>query len=133
MKDCIFCKIINNEIPSYKIYEDDHTFAFLDISNDCYGHTLVIPKKHFDNIYDIPEEELACIFKAIKTISAHYKSKGFDGVNIINNSGRSAEQSVFHIHFHIFPRKENDNIKIFPTLEKINTTLNEIHANLKIN
>lgn len=104
MENCIFCKIIKGEIPSYKIYENEHTYAFLDISNDCLGHTLVIPKNHTADIFETDEKTLNEVIKTTKLLSLHYKELGFQGVNIQNNSGEVAGQSVFHLHFHILPR-----------------------------
>ena len=115
-KDCVFCKIISGEFSSYKIYENEYVLAFLDISKDCFGHTLVVPKMHFENVLDCDEKYLAECIKAVKLIGNHYVNDcGFDGINIINASGKSAEQSVFHLHFHIIPRKTNDNMHTFPT------------------
>lgn len=132
MKDCIFCKIIANEIPCYKIYEDSNTLAFLDISKDCYGHTLVIPKTHHKNIFEIDQQSLSHLIKTTKLVCDHYKSLGFDGVNIITNNDESAEQSIPHIHFHIIPRKENDNLRIFPNLKPQEFNLDEIQKKLCI-
>ena len=111
MKDCIFCKIINKEMPSYKIYEDEFTYAFLDISNDGNGHILVIPKNHFENILDCSKDALCHLMETVQKISKHLVSDcGFDGVNIINASGQAAEQSVFHFHIHLIPRYKGDNV-----------------------
>ena len=109
MEDCLFCKIINGEIPSYKIYEDEHTYAFLDISNDCLGHTLVVPKQHSDNILKIKSEDLIHTMNTTKLLCEHYNSLGFTGFNIQNNCGESAGQSVFHLHIHILPRNISKN------------------------
>ena len=115
MKDCIFCKIIAGEIPSYKIYEDDKVYAFLDIACDAVGHTLVIPKKHCVNVLDCDKEYLDAVIEAVQKISNHYVSNcGYDGVNVLNASGTSAEQSVFHLHFHIIPRKSGDGLRMWP-------------------
>ena len=133
MEDCLFCKIIKGEIPSYKIYEDEYVYSFLDISNDCNGHILVVPKKHFENIFDCEEEFLSKIANAIKLIANYLKSCGFSGVNIINSSGKDAEQTVMHLHFHILPRKNDDNQKVFPSLTKNEESLEEICRKLKIN
>jgi diadenosine tetraphosphate (Ap4A) HIT family hydrolase len=109
--DCIFCKIINNEIPARKIYEDDFVLAFLDINPAAAGHALVIPKKHFDDIFEIDSEYLMKIISASQKISQKMKdSLGVTGVNLYHASGRSAEQSVFHFHLHIIPRVESDGI-----------------------
>ena len=133
MENCIFCKIIKGEIPCYKIYEDDKTLAFLDIANDIYGHTLVIPKNHARNILDVSEDDMLTIMKTIKKISKHYvENCEFDGVNIINANEPAAEQSVFHLHFHILPRKVNDGKQIYPVLEKLDDDLLTICNELKI-
>ena len=115
MNDCIFCKILKGEIPSYKIYENDKVYAFLDIACDAVGHTLVIPKKHCTNVLDCDKEHLDAVIEAVQLISKHYvEDCGFDGVNVLNASGASAEQSVFHLHFHVIPRKAGDNLHVWP-------------------
>lgn len=119
--DCIFCKIANGESPCYKIFENDYVLAFLDISKDCFGHTLVVPKKHFENMLDCNDKYLAECAKAVKKISNHYVNDcGFDGVNVLNASGKCAEQTVMHLHFHIIPRKNNDNMHTFPKFDGTN-------------
>ena len=128
---CIFCKIINGEIPSFKIYENDKVYAFLDIAKDADGHTLVIPKKHVTNIIDADSETLKDVMDGIKTITNHYISLGYDGVNVMNASGEAAEQSVFHLHFHIIPRKSDDGMHTWPTLPGAKEELSEIHKKLK--
>jgi len=133
MSDCLFCKIIKGEIPSYKIYEDNMTYAFLDISNDANGHMLVIPKKHCVNILDCGQEYLSACMATIKKIGNHLiENCGFGGVNILNASGKEAEQSVFHLHFHILPRKEGDEMSTFPNLPKNDKSMEEVCKLLKI-
>ena len=128
----IFSKIVNGEIPSYKVAENEFYYAFLDINPLQKGHTLVIPKVHVENIYECPENVLAEVIKAIKNVSEHYKTLGYTGVNILNASGKDAEQSVMHLHFHIFPRKENDGIKAWPVLKGANKSLEENHNFFKM-
>ena len=131
MNDCIFCKIIAGEIPSYKIYEDDKVYAFLDIACDCYGHTLVIPKKHATNVLDCDREYLDAVIEAVQKISTHYvKNCGFEGVNVFNASGASAEQSVFHLHFHVIPRKSDDGLHMWPLNDKRDLDLQQIATKL---
>ncbi len=130
MKDCLFCKIINGEVPSYKVYEDDYVYAFLDIANDVYGHTLVISKKHYNNVIDCPARSLGKIIASVKKIGDHFISLGYSGYNIINNSGASAEQSVMHLHFHILPRKDNDGVKVWKELGKQTKALEDIAKEL---
>lgn len=112
MTDCIFCKIINGEIPSYKVYEDEVVYAFLDLSQVTKGHTLVVPKQHVNDIFEYDEELAAAVFSRIPKI-ARALEKAFpdaQGLNIINNNKELAYQSVFHSHIHLIPRysKEDD-------------------------
>ena len=122
--ECIFCKIINGEIPSYKVYEDEHVYAFLDITQGTKGHTLVIPKKHVKNVYDLSEELAGNIFKVIPTLSKAIKDS-FNpiGLNIINNNDKPL-QSVFHFHLHLIPRYEDDGMKL-STINNIGKTSDE--------
>lgn len=105
MHDCIFCKIINGDIPSAKVYEDEHVYAFLDISQVTKGHTLVIPKVHKENIYELTPEIASNLFKVVPKIANSIQSQ-FEpiGLNLLNNNGEAAGQSVFHYHLHILPR-----------------------------
>ncbi|MFB4167090.1 HIT family protein [Virgibacillus sp. JSM 102003] len=104
-EDCIFCKILNGDIPSAKVYEDDYVYAFLDISQVTKGHTLVIPKTHTKNIYETPPEVASSLFARIPTIANAIK-KAYQpiGMNLLNNNEKPADQSVFHLHIHIIPR-----------------------------
>ncbi len=110
MSDCIFCKINKGEIPSYTIYEDDTVRAFLDVFPMGKGHVLVVPKEHYENIFETPDEVLAHINVVCKKVALRLKEKfGADGVNIMNSSGKAAQQTVFHLHYHVLARYENDN------------------------
>ena len=106
MEDCIFCKIINGEIPSYKIYEDEVVYAFLDITQVTPGHTLVVPKKHAKDIFEYDEELASQVFARIPKIARALEKAYPDmqGLNIINNNREVAYQSVFHSHIHLIPR-----------------------------
>lgn len=105
MSDCIFCKIITGEIPSTKVFENEHVLAFLDISQVTKGHTLVIPKVHKENVYELTPDMAKCIFEVVPEIARALK-KTFSpiGLNTINNNGEAAGQSVFHYHLHLIPR-----------------------------
>ena len=111
---CIFCKIINHEIPSSVVYEDDDVLAILDISQVTRGHTLVMPKKHVRNVLEADEETVQkCVLTAKKLAGQIVENLHASGVNILTNCGESAGQSVDHLHFHIIPRyDEKDAIKI---------------------
>ncbi|HCU7960259.1 TPA: HIT family protein [Staphylococcus aureus] len=109
MSKTIFGKILTGEIPSFKVYEDDYVYAFLDISQVTKGHTLLIPKKASANIFETDEETMKHIGAALpKVANAIKRAFNPDGLNIIQNNGEFADQSVFHIHFHLIPRYEND-------------------------
>lgn len=105
MTNCIFCKIIAGEIPSVKIYEDEHVFAFMDIMPLSKGHTLLIPKTHREFVYDMTPEEAGQLFavapKIAKAIQETFEPMG---MNLLNNNGAKAGQSVFHFHLHFIPR-----------------------------
>ena len=106
---CIFCNIVRNEVPSKIIYEDNDTLAFLDIYPISEGHTIVIPKKHYENIEVIPEEKLINVVKTVKLLAKILHSKlNFEGYNILQNNFRAAGQVVQHFHFHIIPRTLDD-------------------------
>ena len=112
MNDCLFCKIISDDIPADKVYEDDNVLAFLDIGPVNLGHTLVVPKKHYKDITEMPEEEVGVLFRAVQKI-AKGVMKGADvsAFNIGVNTGGVAGQLIFHTHVHIMPRVEGDGHK----------------------
>lgn len=113
MEECLFCKIAGGEIPSKKVYEDKSVVAILDINPANRGHCLVISKKHFENIYDVDDDELQKMILVAKTIAKRIKERlNVAGVNIIQNNGRRAGQLVNHIHMHVIPRFEDDNVLI---------------------
>lgn len=115
MKNCIFCKIINQEVLSYKFYEDEKVYAFLDISQTTKGHSLVVPKQHVADIFEYDETLAAGIFSRIPKISRAIE-KAFpemNGLNILNNNRELAYQSVFHSHIHLIPRySQHDDFSI---------------------
>lgn len=112
MNDCVFCKIIANEIPSYKVYEDEQVLAFLDLSQVTKGHTLLIPKTHVPDIFSFDEELSKTLFSRVPKIARALEAAFPDmkGLNIVNNNKELAYQSVFHSHLHLIPRysKEDD-------------------------
>ena len=107
-ENCIFCKIIAGEIPSNTIYEDDDFKVIMDIAPATKGHALVLPKNHFDNIYDIDSEILGKAVKVAQKVIKHATEiLGCDGYNLLQNNGEVAGQTVFHFHMHLIPRYEN--------------------------
>ncbi len=115
MSDCLFCKIIEGEIPSSKVYEDEHVLAFLDINPVKAGHTLVIPKAHGADLTESSEKDLRRVMTVVKQIAPTIKSVvKADGFNVTSNIGTAAGQSVFHTHLHIIPRYEGDGLAAWP-------------------
>lgn len=133
MSDCVFCKIISGEIPSSKVYEDEHTCVIMDVANDVDGHMLAIPKQHIGNILDCDNGNLTYLIKTVQLISKHcVENCGFDGVNLLNASGESAGQSVPHFHIHIIPRKNGDGIDAWPVFSGAENNIDDMFARLKI-
>jgi len=116
---CIFCKIVEGEIPAYKVYEDDEVLAFLDITQGTKGHTLLIPKQHVDNLYEMNEAQAATLFAKVPHIARALK-EAFNpiGLNLVNNNDQPL-QTIFHAHLHLIPRYENDGMKL-STLNRMN-------------
>lgn len=112
--DCIFCKIVNGEIPAEKIFEDEKFLAFLDINPNNPGHSLLIPKKHSDNLLATPEADLAeLIGRVPKLARAIGQALDYTAYNFIVNNGHEAGQMVDHLHLHIIPRRAGDGLKLF--------------------
>ena len=133
MKNCVFCKIISGEFSSRKIFEDEFTMAFLDISKDVDGHILVVPKKHVTNILDCDKETLSRVMETVKKVSNHLIDNcGYDGVNLLNANDETAGQSVFHLHIHIIPRKKDDGLECYPKFPGAKFGLDEMLEKLKM-
>lgn len=118
MTDCIFCKIIDGEIPSHKVYEDENTYAFLDSEPTSRGHTLVVPKEHVENIHQASNMDFMWD-SIVKASNAVKDAFGAEGLNISQNNGEVAGQEVMHMHFHITPRYTGDEIEVNYDREKL--------------
>lgn len=136
-EDCVFCKIIRGEVPSVKLYEDERTYAFMDINPLAPGHSLVIPKHHAENIYVTPPhasgEAMVTLSKVAAAINRAVKP---EGINILQANGPGAQQSVFHIHFHIIPRNTDDGLTMNWELQsgdmaEINSVAHKIRAEIE--
>lgn len=115
MKDpnCIFCKIANGEIPSKAIYEDDNFKVILDLGPATKGHALILPKEHAANLFELPDETASKVLVLAKKLGAQMKENlKADGMNLVQNNGEVAGQTVHHFHMHLIPRYENDGQKI---------------------
>lgn len=107
--NCIFCKIIGGEIPSHVLYEDEQFKVILDVNPATKGHALILPKEHYANLYELPEETAADAMKLAQRMMRKMTEKlDCDGFNIVQNNGEAAGQTVFHFHMHLIPRYKND-------------------------
>jgi histidine triad (HIT) family protein len=122
-ESCQFCKIVRKEAPASYVYEDEHVAAFLDTRPLNEGHTLVIPKRHFETIYEVPDEEVAHLYKVVRRIALAVK-KGVlaEGITISQHNERAAGQDIFHLHVHVIPRYEGQKL---PRFEEIRETPRE--------
>ncbi|MDQ0268933.1 HIT family protein [Cytobacillus purgationiresistens] len=130
MSDCIFCKIVNGDIPAAKVYENEHVVAFLDISQVTKGHTLVIPKIHKENLFELDPEMARDVFESVPEIANALK-KAFNpiGLNLINNNGEHAGQTVFHYHMHLIPRYgKGDGLGVVWKSNQSDYTAEDLHA-----
>ena len=111
--DCIFCKLANGDIPTNTLYEDDCVRVIFDAEPAAEGHVLILPKEHFDNIYDLDDDTAGHVFKVAKKIAtAMNKTLDMDGLNVVQNNGEAAGQTVFHFHMHIIPRHNDDTVNV---------------------
>ncbi|WP_167957656.1 HIT family protein [Anaerosporobacter faecicola] len=131
--NCIFCKIAAGEIPSYTVYEDDDFKAFMDISPASKGHTILIPKKHADNLYELDETVASKLLPVAKKIATALKTElQCEGLNLLQNNGEIAGQTVFHFHMHLIPRYEGDQVVVKWVQEKYEgEPLDQLSARIK--
>jgi len=128
--DCIFCDIINKKSYAEVLFENESAISFLDIKPINYGHTLVIPKIHYENFLDLPEDELSELIKVTKNISgAIVNSLNPEGFNVVTNNGIAAGQSVFHFHFHIIPIFKDEDFRFRLKLKEYKIGLMQEYAN----
>lgn len=134
MDNCIFCKIIAGEIPSAVIFEDEEFKAILDRFPGNIGHVLVLPKKHYSNIFDIDEDVAGRLFRLAAKIAKNMKEVlGFEAMNVVQNNGSLAGQTVHHFHLHLIPRYENDKVQIkWEQLDLTDEQIAEIQNKLKL-
>jgi histidine triad (HIT) family protein len=111
--DCLFCKIVAGEVPAERVDEDERTLAFMDINPWTRGHALVVPKRHWRNLYDVGEDDLAATAAAAKRLASRARDRlACDGVNLLNSCEQAAWQTVFHFHVHVIPRYDDDPLKL---------------------
>jgi histidine triad (HIT) family protein len=132
-ESCIFCKIVQKQAPSSIIYEDEAVMVFLDIRPLNLGHTFIIPKAHYVDIFDIPPERLSRIHRVLKQIALVVKkATNADGISIIQQNGKAAGQDVFHLHVHVIPRFEGQKLQSFNELKEADReSLDEMAKKIK--
>ena len=135
--ECIFCKIIDGEIPAVKVLDEELVVAFMDINPSSKGHMLVVPKNHAENIFEIPESDLVALIKAVKRCAkAAKKALKAEGITILQLNGTASDQIVPHLHIHVIPRWENDGLSVSTwemkpgDMEEINNIAQEIKKNI---
>ncbi len=115
--DCIFCKLANGVFPTNSIYEDEDFNVILDAGPATKGHALILPKEHYANLFELPDETASKVMVLAKKMATHMKEKlNCDGFNLVQNNGPCAGQTVFHFHYHLIPRYENDGQNILLSL-----------------
>jgi len=133
MNDCIFCQIVDRKASAKVIYENENVICFLPKKIEVYGHTLVVPKKHCVDLYDIQTEILCDLVNVVQKLTLEYKQKiNATGMNLMHASGKDAQQSIFHFHFHLFPRFKDDGLDTWPNLEEIEIDRDKLSKKLKI-
>ena len=130
---CVFCRIAHKQAAASVVYEDESVLAFLDIQPLNEGHTLIIPKDHYATVFDIPEELIARVHKIVKQVAVAVKeATQADGISIIQQNGKAADQDIFHLHVHVIPRFEGQKLTRFRELAEANREkLDQVAANIK--
>lgn len=132
MENCLFCKIVKGEIDSEKIYENENVLAFLDAFPSTEGHTIIISKKHYENIFDASKDILKETIEVAQKISFLLKEKlGAEGINLFNNNNKVAQQEIFHYHLHVIPRYSGDEFEIVGKNKTKNINLKETAKKIK--
>ncbi len=132
MSDCIFCRIIDRKAPAKIIYENENVICFLPRKIEVYGHTLVVPRKHYADLYDIPSDILCELVSVAQELTIEYKQKlNATGMNLMHASGKDGQQSVLHFHFHLLPRFKDDGLNTWPNLPKIEVDIDRLFEKLR--
>lgn len=131
--DCAFCKIISGQQNARVVYRNDDAIAFFPLEMNAKGHIIIAPTKHFTDLFNISESGLSSLMKTVSFLSKHCRHQlKANGVNIIHASGKAAQQSVFHFHFHLLPRFNDDKLNAWPELQKWSGELDELLVTMKV-
>jgi histidine triad (HIT) family protein len=129
--DCIFCSIVAGEEDAVVVDETDETLAFAPLDPVSEGHLLVIPKSHYESLFDVPESTLSDVIKHTKSIASRLQDSDFDGVNLLHASGEAAQQSVPHFHIHLAPRRSGDELDLWPESTFEASKSSQIYGNVR--
>lgn len=132
MSNCIFCDIIAKKLPAYLVAENEYAIAILPKKMESFAHTLIVPKKHYENLFDIPANELKNLISFLQNTVKSYKIWLWAaGINILNANGKDAQQSVPHLHFHLIPRFPDDHLDLRPDFPNYDWKFEEVFAEIK--
>ena len=113
----MICKLVNNELPSWIVHENEDVICFLPLEVEAFGHIVIAPKAHCADLFSVPADVLACVLAMIQKVALHYQTTiGATGINLLHASGVAAQQSVPHLHFHLIPRFQDDGLDAWPKL-----------------
>ena len=133
MNDCVICKLVSNELPSWIIHEDENVICFLPLELEAFGHTVIAPKSHYADLFSVSTKSLNRLFAVIQKVALHYQTAlGATGVNLLHASGISAGQSAPHLHFHLVPRFDEDGLNAWPTFPKTQQDKDELLKKLQL-
>ena len=133
MDDCVICKLVKHQLPSWVVYEDENVLCFLPLEVEAFGHTVIAPKAHHADLFSAPLEVTSCVLVVIQKIALHYRTAiGATGVNLLHASGVAAGQSVPHLHFHLLPRFDNDGLDAWPKLPGTRLDKDELLEKLRL-
>ncbi len=133
VEPCVICQIVREEVPAWIVYQTDTTVCFLPKDLNTIGHTIIAPKEHYTDLFTLPEQNAGDLMCVAKALTGHYASVlDAVGVNLLHASGKAAQQSVMHFHFHLLPRYHNDEIDAWPTLENALVDKDELLMRIRV-
>ncbi len=134
MNNCVICKLVSDELPSWIIYEDEDVICFLPLEVEAFGHTVIAPKPHYADLFSAPAEVINRLFAVIQKVGLHLKTAlDATGINLLHASGASAGQSVPHLHFHLIPRFDGDGLDAWPKFPQTQQNKDELLKKLRLN
>ncbi len=133
MPGCVFCEIVAGRAPAWRVHETAHALAFFDVNPVGPYHTLVVPKRHYVGLFDVPRDQFLAVMEAVKDVVDLYHAKlGLENVQLVQSTGRQAQQDVFHLHVHVVPRRRGDGLDIhWSTHPELRSAFDQFLAHLR--